>query len=81
MTTTMETTTTTTTISLADQLFLQGAKGFIERYVRNCAYYHSCRAAYEQTERQYAALTGTNRYKTYESFRAAYSNFYARQRR
>lgn len=71
--------TNTTTISAADRDFLAGAKGFMERYLANRAYYHTCRAAYEQTEAQYKILTGSTRYKSYDSFRVAYSNFYRRK--
>lgn len=72
----MTTTTTMTTISAADKDFLRGAKGFMERYLRNRAYYDKCVDAYEQTERQYEALTGARRYKNYDSFRSAYSQYF-----
>lgn len=66
-------------ISASDQEFLRGAKGFMHRYLRNRAYYSKCQEAYEVTEKQYEALTGERRYKSYDSFRSAYSAFFKRK--
>lgn len=71
--------TTTTTISAADKEFLRGAKGFMQRYLRNRTYYAKCQEAYEVTERQHEALTGERRYKNYDSFRSAYSAFFKKK--
>lgn len=70
---------TISSISAADREFLAGAEGFFTRYVRNRAYYPKCEDAYECTERQYQALTGKRRYKSYDSFRSAYSQYYRRK--
>lgn len=78
---TTSTSTATTNISAADRDFLDGAKGFMERYVRNCAYFPKRKEAYEHTESQYAALMGHNKYSTYESFRTNYTKFYAKKHR
>lgn len=75
----MDTTTMMTTISAADKDFLNGVKGFMQRYLRNRGYYPSCREAYEQTERQYEALLGRKRYTSYESFRSAYSTHFRKK--
>lgn len=66
-------------VSAADRDFLSGAEGFFTRYVKNRAYYPKCEDAYECTERQYMALTGKRRYRSYDSFRSAYSQYYKRQ--
>ena len=71
---------TTKITNPADQDFLLGVRGFVERYERNCAYYESCKEAYEVTERQYTTLTGKPRYSSYESFRANYSKYCQRKR-
>ena len=76
----MNTTMTKSTITTSDQDFLQGAQGFVERYLRNLAYYTSRAEAYEATERQYIAIMGEPRYADYKSFRAAYSKFCARRK-
>lgn len=70
---------TMTNISAADRYFLDGTKGFIERYVRNRAYFLTCAEAYEHTERQYVELMGHPRYSSYESFRANYSKYYRKR--
>lgn len=75
-TTTMLTPTIMTNISAADRDFLDGTKGFMERYVRNRAYFLTCHEAYEFTEKQYAELMGKPRYSSYESFRTNYSKYY-----
>lgn len=67
---------TMTNISASDRDFLDGTKGFMERYVRNRAYFLTCHEAYEHTEKQYAELMGKPRYSSYESFRANYSKYY-----
>lgn len=67
-------------ITAADRDFLDGAKGFFERYIKNRAYYTLCECAYEQTERQYYALVGKRRYKSYDSFRSALSQYEQRNR-
>ena len=71
---------TISTITTSDQDFLRGAQGFIERYLRNLAYYTSRAEAYEATERQYIALMGRPRYSDYKSFRSAYSKFCERKK-
>lgn len=71
--------TTMTTINASDKEFLRGAKGFMERYLRNRTYYGKCQEAYDVTERQYEALTGARRYKNYDSFRAAYSAYFKKR--
>lgn len=67
-------------ICAADRDFLGSAEGFFSRYIHNLAYYPSCADAYERTEAQYNALTGRNRYKSYDSFRSAYSQFCRQQK-
>lgn len=67
------------TVSAADKDFLRSAEGFFERYIRNRAYYTKCEEAYQRTEAQYMALTGVTRYKSYESFRSAFSRFYSKK--
>lgn len=76
----MTTTTSTsmTNISAADRDFLDGTKGFIDRYVRNCAYFPIRKEAYEHTESQYIALMGHPKYSSYESFRTNLSKFYSK---
>ena len=74
--TTTLTPTIMTNISAADRDFLDGTKGFMERYVRNRAYFLTCHEAYEFTEKQYAELMGKPRYSSYESFRTNYSKYY-----
>lgn len=71
---------TKTITNPADRDFLDGARGFFERYERNCAYYESCKAAYEVTDRQYEKLVGKPRFSSYESFRANYSKYCARKK-
>lgn len=63
-------------ISATDKDFLNGVGGFIDRYIRNLAYYTKCEEAYERTEAQYVALIGQRRYKTYDSFRVAMSRHF-----
>jgi hypothetical protein len=69
-----------TNITAADRDFIDGAKGFFERYIRNRAYYSLCEDAYERTEQQYQALMGKRRYRSYDSFRSAFSQFEQRNR-
>lgn len=71
-------TSTTTSISTADRDFLDGTKGFIDRYVRNCAFFPIRKEAYEHTEAQYIALMGHAKYSSYESFRANLSKYYSK---
>ena len=68
--------TSTTNISVSDRDFLNGTKGFMERYLRNRAFFSTCQEAYEHTEAQYEELMGKHYYKTYESFRTNYSKYY-----
>lgn len=79
-TTTTQIPTIMTNISAADRDFLDGTKGFMERYLRNRAYFVTCKEAYEHTEQQYAELIGKPRYSSYESFRNNYSKFYRKKR-
>lgn len=65
-----------TNISASDRDFLDGTRGFMERYLRNRAYFVTCKEAYEHTELQYAELMGKPRYSSYESFRNNYSKYY-----
>lgn len=65
-----------TNISASDRDFLDGTAGFMTRYLRNRAYFTTCKEAYEHTERQYAELMGKPRYSSYESFRTNYSKYY-----
>lgn len=71
---------TTKITNPSDIDFLHGVRGFVERYERNCAYYRSCKEAYEVTEKQYTTLAGKPRYSSYESFRANYSKYCQRKR-
>lgn len=68
------------TITTSDREFLDGAHGFVTRYLRNLAYYDTRAEAYEATEAQYSALTGRPRYADYKSFRSAYSKYIKRRR-
>lgn len=82
MTTTTSTQTSSlTSISAADRDFLVGPKGFIERYLKNCAYFPTRKEAYEHTELQYTQLLGRNRYSSYESFRTNYAKFCAKRKK
>lgn len=50
-------------------------EGFIERYFMLCGYYPTLQEAYEQTERQYATLTGQRKYASYKSFKVSKNKF------
>lgn len=52
-----------------------GAALFFECYENNLSSSATNREAYEQTERSYTARTGCRRFRTYGSFRSAYSQF------
>jgi hypothetical protein len=51
------------------------------RYLRNRAYFTTCKEAYEHTESQYAELMGKPRYSSYESFRNNYSKFFRKKKK
>lgn len=70
-----------TNISAADRDFLDGTKGFMERYLRNIPYFAKRKEAYEHTEAQYTALMGHPRYSSYESFRTNYTKYYSKPHR
>lgn len=70
-----------TNISASDRDFLAGTAGFMTRYLRNRAYFTTCKEAYEHTERQYTELMGKPRYSSYESFRNNYSKFYRKKKK
>ena len=57
------------------------AARFFDRYERSLLCSATNRAAYEQTERDYAARTGHRRFRTYGSFRSAYSQYCSRLQR
>lgn len=70
---------TMSNVSAADKDFISSPAGFFDRYIKNRAYYPKCEEAYECTERQYVALMGKRKYKSYDSFRSALSQFYKRK--
>lgn len=65
--------TTETTLTQAQRRMLT-REGFIERYYSNCSYLSS-QEAYQATERQYEALTGERKYKSWESFKTVKNKF------
>lgn len=50
--------------------FITTAEGFTKRFWENFRYFSTQEEAYEATERQYDFITGRNRYKDFNSFRA-----------
>lgn len=59
--------------------FISTSAGFYERYVYMLAYYETNEQAYEAAERQYVKIVGRRRFKGYESFKSAYSQWCKRR--
>lgn len=68
-------------LDAATSRFIVTPAGFYERYASLLAYYETNEQAYDATERQYTSVVGRRRFKSYDSFKSAYSQWSRRRTR